>query len=148
MENNVFRYTKSMRFTALFLLLPLFFMFGSMIIGILEPTTWADRIVVGDYPSAWGIALSIFAICAILLELWFFVQMATFPLTYSVTFSDTALQLKARDFWGRKYFNSLHRSYFIGEIPGSPQYSSAMRLSLPLTPAGLVPHAGRCRHSA
>lgn len=89
MGNSEFRYKRFGQYLGLIFLVPFIAYISSQLTPLLDIRGLVDRIAVGDYPSIWGVIGFLFLASLVLLEVWIFVGMAFFGLTYKITITDT-----------------------------------------------------------
>ncbi len=134
MANSEFRYKRFGQYLGLVFLIPFIAYFLLQISSIIDILGLADRISVGDYPSIWGVIGFLVLASLILLEIWLFVSMIVFGITYKIKITNTALMITGRDFWGRKLLNKLNHGYYLGAIP----YASIASISLDSWRPGVI----------
>jgi hypothetical protein len=118
MENSEFRYGKVGRYLGMFFLLPLVMFFLSQLVSLLEPQELIEKFSVGQYPTPWGVAGFAIVASLLLVEMWLFIGMGIFPLTYKIVLSSSSITIQAGNFPGRNLFSKINNSiYYLGEIP-------------------------------
>ena len=117
MGNSEFRYKRLGQYFGVVFLVPFVGYLVSLLFSMIDVSGLAYRIPVGDYPSVWGAIGFLVLASLVLFEIWIFVGMAIFNLTYKITLTNASLRIQAWDFPGRKFFNQINHGYYLGEIP-------------------------------
>jgi hypothetical protein len=129
-----FRYKRPGQYLGLIFFIPFIALLLSQFFPLVDIRGLADRISVGDYPSIWGVIGFLVLASLILLEVWFFVSMIVFGITYKITITNTTLIITGWDFWGRKFLNQLNHGYYLGKIP----YESIASINLDSWKPGVI----------
>lgn len=117
MGNTEFRYKRPGQYLGLIFLIPFITLLLSQYFPLVDIRGLADRISVGDYPSIWGVLGFLVSASLVLLEIWLFVSMVVFGITYKITTTNTTLIITGWDFWGRKLLIQMNHGYYLGTIP-------------------------------
>lgn len=116
MEEKTYRYTKLGMLRAWIFILPVIYPMAKLFFD-LAPRDLFLELSAGEYLSFFEAGISLFFIGLMLLLIWFTIGIVLFSLKYRITLSETSLQIRSFDFWGRKLLNRINGSYSIGLLP-------------------------------